>query len=299
MKSLLISGLSFLISTTAWAQMNTAEFLNIGVGGRAVAMGEAYAAVADDDSAIYWNTAALTRIDSKSVTFMHSSYIDSSSFDFLAYGQNMGRYGAFAVGMQRFSAGAITETNTAGVEIGTFNPSDLAVSLGYGYRFNGVSMGLGLKYVRSEIIESASAVAMDLGVLSPAYLDNKLTLAFTATNLGSKMKFESASESLPTAIRFGSVYRLNDRWLTAFDLAIPESNDPYAALGTEYIHALKKSLSLACRLGLNTRSMGDINGITGINFGMGFQMKRMSFDYALVPFGSLSTTHRISVTTKF
>ena len=40
----------------------TANFLKLGAGARAEAMGGAYAAVADDATALYWNPAGLTRI---------------------------------------------------------------------------------------------------------------------------------------------------------------------------------------------------------------------------------------------
>ena len=37
------------------AGISTAQFLKIGVGGRATAMGDAFVAVANDVSALYWN----------------------------------------------------------------------------------------------------------------------------------------------------------------------------------------------------------------------------------------------------
>ncbi len=40
------------------------DFLSVGEGARANAMGEAFVAVADDSSAIYWNPAGLTQLDS-------------------------------------------------------------------------------------------------------------------------------------------------------------------------------------------------------------------------------------------
>jgi hypothetical protein len=40
------------------------DFLSVGQGARANAMGEAFVAVADDSSALYWNSAGLTQLDS-------------------------------------------------------------------------------------------------------------------------------------------------------------------------------------------------------------------------------------------
>ena len=48
----------------------TANFLEIGVGSNANAMGEAYVAVANDISSIYWNPAGLANLDAPSVSFM-------------------------------------------------------------------------------------------------------------------------------------------------------------------------------------------------------------------------------------
>jgi len=47
------------------------EFLAIGVGGRALGLGGAYAALANDASAGYWNPAALARIDYPEFMLMH------------------------------------------------------------------------------------------------------------------------------------------------------------------------------------------------------------------------------------
>ena len=44
------------------AGISTAQFLKIGVGSRATAMGESFVAIANDASALYWNPAGLSSI---------------------------------------------------------------------------------------------------------------------------------------------------------------------------------------------------------------------------------------------
>ena len=47
----------------------TANFLEIGVGSRATSMGDAYVAVANDVSSIYWNPAGLAHVTRSSALF--------------------------------------------------------------------------------------------------------------------------------------------------------------------------------------------------------------------------------------
>ncbi len=276
----------------------TASFLKLPVNARAVALGEAYSAAADDASALYWNPAALKQIKTRSVTFMHALYIESTFFDYGAYAQPLGT-GAIGIGVQYFSAGSLAETDNNGTDIGSFNPNDLAVSIGYAREVRNYSLGVAAKFIKSTLIGSAQTGALDFGVLSPAYLNNKLKLAFTLSNLGGTMKFDSESENLPLLLKFGSSYKINDRWRANADAGFPRDNDPYLALGTEYYMAINDSMSLAGRAGLNTRTLGNINGLTGFSLGLGFGYRKFGFDYGFIPFGDLGITHRFSVSWKF
>lgn len=276
-----------------------AQFLELGAGARAAAMGEAYSATADDASALYWNPAALTRIESRSATFMHAAYIASSYFDYSAYGQKLGAKGAFGAGLQYFSAGSIAQTDATGTDVGTFRPYDLALSLGYAYDFDGFSLGLAGKLIRSKVLTTAQAEAVDLGLLSPAVLDERLRLAFTMTNLGSMMRFDAADEPLPLAFRLGSSYKVTDRWLAALDLVAPRDDAPYAALGTEYRMALDGPWKLAGRAGLNSQTLGGIDGFTGVSFGVGIGHGRLAMDYAFTAMGGVGQSNRLSMTFGF
>src|SRR6266487_6212781 len=98
-----------------------ANFLKLGVGARALAMGEAYSAVADDANALYWNPAGLTRIYHAEATFMHAAYLANSFYDYAAYGTHLGKHGALGAGVQYFSAGRITQTDVTGNDVGDFS----------------------------------------------------------------------------------------------------------------------------------------------------------------------------------
>ncbi len=282
-------------------------FLELGVGARAVAMGAAYSAVADEASALYWNPAALTAISKRSATFMHAAHVGSSYLSYGAYGQNLGTKGAFGASVQYFSAGGITQTDATGTDTGTFTPYDLAVTLGYAYRLNGVgpqvmdgfAVGLGVKFVQSRILTSAQTGAVDLGILSPGYLDDRLMLAFTAVNLGGTMKFDQWNENLPLALKLGSAYKIADRWLTSLDISFPRNDDPYAALGTEYRFATDGPWKFAGRAGFNSQTIGSIDGFTGVSFGTGIGHNGLAMDYGFLPFGGVGQAHRISLTFNF
>ena len=64
-RKLLIFTFIFLMSISSFAQepyrvgTTSASFLEIGIGGAGIAMGDAYVASAGDLSAIYWNPAGL------------------------------------------------------------------------------------------------------------------------------------------------------------------------------------------------------------------------------------------------
>jgi hypothetical protein len=286
----------------------TAQFLELGAGARAAALGQAYTAVADEASAVYWNPAALTRVQGRSATLMHAAYVDSSFFDYAAYGQSLGKAGAFGAGLQYFSAGSLDQTDPTGTDVGAFSPYDLALTASYAYMLhgfdfmsdlNGFSVGLSGKYIQSRIVGLAATGAADLGLLSPAYLDGRLRAAFTLVNLGGKMKFEQEAEPLPLALSAGSSFQITPRWLVALDARFPRDDRPNAGLGTEYKVAAAGPWSLAGRLGYNTQTVGSIDGLTGLSLGFGLGFGGASVDYAFVPMGGLGQAHRLSLTYGF
>ena len=51
------------------------QFLKIGIGARAVAMGSAFVSVADDATAVYWNPAGIARIQKSVLSINHTTWL--------------------------------------------------------------------------------------------------------------------------------------------------------------------------------------------------------------------------------
>ena len=65
---------------------HTAEFLSHGVGARALGMGSAFVAVADDATATYWNPAGLTKVKKHSFSAMYSDTFSTGDGSWLSRG---------------------------------------------------------------------------------------------------------------------------------------------------------------------------------------------------------------------
>jgi hypothetical protein len=172
--------------------------------------------------------------------------------------------------------------------------------VGYARLLGGLSVGMNGKFIQSTIVDSAQAFAVDFGLLTPPLLGEHMRLSFTAVNLGSKIKFDQASEDLPMAFRFGSAFKLSGHWSASADLAFPNDNKPYLAFGTELGLPLGDTVSMVGRMGYNSRSeVNNSEKMSGVALGFGLGFSKLSFDYGFLPFGSSGFVHRVSITRKF
>jgi hypothetical protein len=118
-------------------------------------------------------------------------------------------------------------------------------------------------------------------------------------NIGSRIKFIEKSYALPLSIRLGLSCRLGEKFVLALDGVAPIDNDPNVHVGCEYVLDVIKSVAIAFRLGYKTTSTSDLDALSGLSAGLGFNIKGLNVDYAWVPYGDLGYTHRISLGIKF
>lgn len=276
----------------------TAQFLKLGAGARAAAMGDAYGGISDDATAVYWNPAGLNQISRKTVSAMCAVWFEDIFYNWVSYVHPVEGTGTFGLGIQYLTYGYIRETDETGLEGSNFEPKDLAVTGSYARKISGISIGMNVKYISSKIKESAVAFAFDIGGMYKL-MDDKLSVGLVIHNVGTKMKFvEEEGDPLPMNINLSGAYSLKDNWIVAADVNTANDNGINFGGGTEYSYKLNENISVAGRAGYNTKTKY-LDGLRGITAGLGVKYKFLDIDYAYVPYGDLGDTHRISFSVKF
>ncbi|NQV14884.1 PorV/PorQ family protein [bacterium] len=179
----------------------TASFLEIGMGSRPSAMGEAYVAVTGDLSSVYWNPAATAYLPKSSFTLMYQPWLVDINTVFTSGAVVLPRIGTFAFSMTQIGYGEMDVTNLANQD-GTgekFTANEFAAGLSYARKIaNWFSFGATAKLINSQIWhESASAFALDLGVIVKTQFfsptkekGNGLNIGMSISNYGTRMKYD-------------------------------------------------------------------------------------------------------------
>lgn len=271
-----------------------ANFLKMGVGARGSAMGEAQTAVSEDVTASYWNPAGLVNLRSQEVALMHYQLVESIRYQYASYGLPTNRYGTFGFGLSRLDYGSINGYTDGGLPSGQVEASHMLVTGSWAKQVfpnNKISVGVNLKQLRSELAGFKGNVAMmDAGLLGHI---KDIRLAATLRNMGSDVTYDREGSALPQQTVLGAgLSALGGNLTLALDWVKPKDNKAFVASGVEY--RVFEMLNL--RVGYNGKSDFVGNGLT---YGLGLQFAQWNIDYALVPFGDLGNTNRVSVALRF
>ncbi len=310
------------------AGTSAAAFLEIGVGGRAQAMGNAGVALAHDASSMFWNPSSAIALDGTVlVSFDHTTWLANTRLEHVAAILVLPRFGALGLSVMSFQLVDQAPVRTILQPEGTgeyYSASDLALSLTYAARLTPRFMaGISGKYIQETLWHSsAQAYAFDLGMTYHTNLRG-LSLAAGLSNFGSDMRLEGRdlrraydddprnfsndklnvylqtdSFSLPLLFRFGVAYQLEasmHRMTLAADVLHPSDNSEAVNLGLEYTFID----TISFRAGLVSYFQVDRTG--GYTFGMGLERRMLGqlgvmVDYAYATWGILNATHRFTVT---
>jgi len=87
-------------------------YLKMGVGARALGMGGAFTAVADDGTAAFWNPAGLVQLDKKSISTMHTVLKLDRTYNFINFVSPIkNRNAAWGINYTRFGVDNMNETH--------------------------------------------------------------------------------------------------------------------------------------------------------------------------------------------
>jgi hypothetical protein len=317
-----------LIVQTASAQhiaKYAGEFLAIGVGGRALGLGGAYAALARDASAGYWNPAGLALLNYPEVMLMHDERFGGLlNYDFAAVAIPYGTDATLGASIMRLGVDGIPDSRDAGVDangnyvprdqypnavrldankIIYFNAADWALYFSYSKRLSeSLTCGINLKILRCGLeVASATGIGFDFGLLfSPrnnwfvaANLQDATSTLITWSN--------GTNELISPTLKLGTVYFIDlfqGRFAPTLDVDVRFENRRYASIahlgpisfdphmGLEFDY----KNTIALRIGYN-----DVKQMT---LGAGLHLRKLDIDYSFARFGKendLGDTHRISL----
>jgi len=280
-----------------------ASFLDIPVGAGPAAMGAAYAALATDAYAPTSNPGGLGFLKGTELAAQHLSYIQSIRYDHFGFVTPLGHdpsvHRGLGVSIQDVGTGDIPRTDVLNgspvTGLGSFSSRWDAYTLSYGQTVTDkMSLGLSGKMIHASIDDvAASAYAVDAGSLYR--WDEKLSLAATVTNVGSKLTFLSEGDNLPMAVHAGAAYRPNQKWLISTEGVYPRTGMGSFHIGGQW----QPVESVSLRAGYKTDTLKGLNALAGLTAGFGLQVWGQELAYAWTPYGELGSAQYISLLIRF
>ena len=297
MRARLLAGLLLLAAPAGAARrLSSADFLNLPLDVRALGLAEAAQAVAQGAGAVTTNPAAIDAVMANDAYFTHSFLYADIGSDYFSYGVRLGEH-HLGASLYHVGYGTLQGRDDQGNAAGSYGPHDTVYGLTYGAKAFGADLGASLKYLESQIVETAHAFTFDLGgKYSPA---ENWMLGLSGHDIGGSLKYEGVNEPLPTRVALGAGWRaLSGLWLD-LDGVFPVYNPAYIALGGEY-EAPVKDIGAAClRMGFNTKTP-DLGHFGGLNLGVGLRLKNsVELDYAFSPAGDLGISHHLALGYRF
>ena len=279
---------------------------------RAMGMGSAVVAVPQGAASLLWNPASLSRMSCKEISLHDDQGLGSLTQEILIYGQPLGEvkedgkggsWGGIAASLDYVNYGSFNGTDALGNTTGNYGAEDYSGNLGWGKELlPHLSGGVAVKVDHSDLAgQGYDAFAADIGLLY-AVLPS-LDFGVTYSNLNLTKGY--GSNQITSGWRLGTAWTVYKHWILAAAGELENNTDGMNRMqfGTEYLigNVDKKTNVLALRAGYQANYPNpELSGLTGLTFGVGYEINRSwTFDYAMVPTGSLGISHRLSLTFKF
>jgi len=291
----------------AAASAYAGEFLALGGGARAMALGNAYVAVVDDATSGYWNAAGLADFDGRQLHLSHAElYSGLVQHDYVAVARQGKRFDGLAISLVRVGVDDIkfTELENPAGAIGPDNrplvastetSSDYALYLSAGHRLSAkLAVGASLKSIYRTVGPfSAYGAGLDLGL---RYLVARgLTLAAALRDVTTTpIVWDNSTDSIrPSALVGLAITRPVGAGAATIGFASRAGGDAADEAGDEPVNAgvEYRYKTLALRAGFQESRQALGLGITS--------QERLELDLAYLQHEELESTYRFSASFRF
>jgi len=280
---------------------SAAQFLKIGVGARAVALGESYVAIANDAEALFWNPAGISQFSDNDYFFTYNQWFSDIQIYYsgaVFHLNQTNTIGAFFTALTTDDMMETTELEPTGTGR-YFSYGDLVTGISYARNMtNKFSFGVTIKYFQETLAElKMSSVLFDLGTY---YKTGWKSTRFgvSVTNFSSDMSAEGSytyktlkNETVkvskfqaftpPIMFRIGlaaeALERSGHKLTWSVQLNHPNDNSENLNFGAEYWY---RNI-LALRSGyITSRTDRNVSFGVGLNVPLGRNGFRVDYSYA-------------------
>jgi hypothetical protein len=293
------------LSSVVFAEENggfSGAFLRVGLGARALAMGNAQVATADNGYGFFYNPAALPLLEKKEFSLSYSSMSLDRKFNFIGFALPLPPFAGASVGWINSGVGNLRAYDSGGQDVGEMDHGLNAIYASFAIKMialaqadkqlenvpaDFISLALSVKFLRENVDDNeqfdykGSGFGLDFGLLLKPH--RNLAIGYQVKDVNASLKsntndlFERGSDldnKFPLTQKAGLFYRTPLKWASvAYDFE-------WSNKGAKKHHAgLELTSKIAVgRLGYDT---DHFTAGGGLKF-QAFKKTYMALDYAYV-----------------
>lgn len=284
--------------------------LKLPAGARPAAMGGAFAGLADDLSALFWNPAGLAALTVPELSLLHTEYLADTSYEVIGYAHPVGRLGTVAGSINMLSYGSLPKTlerldGLYGGLFGSSSPTDLFLTAGWGaalpplFGLDRIKGGVTAKFTFQQL---SGGTLVGVGLTGGALWDTPMAGLRVGTLVDNLGAVAGEGHLLPLSWALGASYAtalgkdFRAVWVTDTRVAVDTSLQFGAGFEVTAFEILQ------VRAGW--RGGGVLGGPTlgaGVRYPLTWFGKTMLFklDYGMVSTGELGTSNRFALGLQF
>jgi hypothetical protein len=309
-KRVLIVFIFLFFTLQSYAGKYAAEFLTTGVGARALGMGGAFVAVADDASATYWNPAGMTQLGNAELMLMHatrfSGLLQTDMANFVYPGKKyVIGFNYIRMGIDNIPYSSTLDLNGRPVIDKYVSDYEEAGFFSIGTRLSeNFSVGANIKTLRQSVGENSSlGFGFDVGFMY--HWREKWTFGANLQDItGTYVYWDTGHrDAKAPGAQFGASYRNSYTFLRSSLLLSVQHNIRFEGQAVSSQLNLGETANGDFHAGieytlfdrLSFRFGGYANDLT---MGAGLAIKMLKLDYAFMSY-DLGNAHRVSASFQF